>query len=334
MKTNVAKYTFNNILEVKDLKVTFHIKGGIFSRAKPLYAVNTVSFELKKGETLGVVGESGCGKSTLIKAILRLISDKKAVEGSVIWLKKNILKFNNKQLKNVRKDIAIISQDPLASLNPRMNILQIISEPFLVHYPKTTKEEVIQKVAQVMKIVGLDASAMYRYPHEFSGGQSQRIGIARAIILSPKLIVCDEAVSALDVSIKAQIINLLQDLKKEFDVSFLFISHDLGIVEHIADRVMVLYLGEIMELSTAENIYKNPKHPYTNALISSVPSPDPEIEATKKRAEIKGEIPSPFEMHKGCSFASRCTLVFDKCLNEKPKLINVNNTLVACHKFT
>lgn len=334
MKTNVVKNICNNILEVKNLKVTFNIKEGFFSKGKPLYAVNNVSFELKKGETLGIVGESGCGKSTLIRAILKLINEKNAVTGSVVWLGKDILKFNNKQLKSVRKDIEIIFQDPLASLNPRMNILQIISEPFLIHYPNTRKDEVIKKVTEVMNQVGLDPSYIYRYPHEFSGGQSQRIGIARAIILNPKLVVCDEAVSALDVSIKAQIINLLQDLKKDLDISFLFISHDLGIVEHIADRVMVLYLGEIMELSTAENIYKKPLHPYTKALISAVPVPDPEIEALKTRNEIKGEIPSPFERQKGCPFASRCTLVFSKCLKEKPALAGVNGTLVACHKVT
>lgn len=324
----------NTLLEVCNLKVEFNIKvkEGFFSKKKILHAVNGVSFALSASETLGIVGESGCGKSTLVRALLRLLPEEEAISGKVLWCNNNVMSFSRKQLQTMRKDIEIVFQDPLASLNPRMNILEIISEPLVIHYPKLSKQEIITKVSEAMKMVGLNPATMYRYPHEFSGGQSQRIGIARAIILKPKLIVCDEAVSALDVSIKAQIINLLQQLKQELKIAFLFISHDLGVVEYISDRVMVLYLGEIMELSKAEDLYKNPLHPYTKALIAAVPVPDPELESTKERVEIPGDIPSPFEKQKGCPFASRCSLVFDKCYKEKPKLLPVQNSLVACHK--
>ena len=318
------------ILSVRDLKVHFPIPGqGLFAKDRPLKAVDGVDFDLYPGETLGVVGESGCGKSTLGRAILQLIAPS---GGQVAWLGKNIVGIPHRDMQPLRRDLQIIFQDPLASLNPRMTIGEIIAEPLVTHKPELGKNEIKTRVKRMMARVGLLPQMINRYPHEFSGGQCQRIGIARAMILEPKLIVCDEPVSALDVSIQAQIVNLLQELQREFDLSLIFISHDLSIVRHICHRIMVLYLGNVMELADRDSIYANPKHPYTKALISAVPIPDPEIERTKERIVLTGDLPSPLSPPSGCVFRTRCPFAQEKCATDVPTIDRVSETQeVACH---
>ncbi|MCW5720472.1 MAG: ATP-binding cassette domain-containing protein [Devosia sp.] len=268
------------ILKVRNLSVEFSLPGGgLFGAKKILKAVQNVSFDLHEGETLGIVGESGSGKSTLSRAITRLVQ---ASGGESVWLGQDIQKMNSKQLLALRKDIQMVFQDPLASLNPRMTAGAIIAEPLLTHAPGIGKAERTARVAEMMEKVGLVPSMINRYPHEFSGGQCQRIGIARALITRPKLVVCDEAVSALDVSIRAQVINLLMDLQKELGISMLFISHDIAVVRHIAQRVLVMYLGEVVELGDAEQIVSNPQHDYTKKLIAAVPVPDPKVEMQRR----------------------------------------------------
>ncbi len=271
------------ILKVRNLSVHFKIpKGGIFGGHSVLKAVKEVSFDLHAGETLGIVGESGCGKSTLSRAIIKLIE---ATEGESVWMGKDILKMSPKELTGLRKDIQMIFQDPLASLNPRMTAGAIIAEPLQIHYPEVSKAERMARVIEMMEKVGLAANMINKYPHEFSGGQCQRIGIARALITRPKLIVCDEAVSALDVSVQAQVINLLMDLQKELGVSLLFIAHDIAVVRHIAQRIMVLYFGEVVEIGASEQVVMQPQHDYTKKLIASVPVPDPKEEM--RRREVR-----------------------------------------------
>ena len=318
------------ILSVRDLKVHFPIPGkGLFAKDRPLKAVDGVDFDLYPGETLGVVGESGCGKSTLGRAILQLIAPS---GGQVAWLGKNIVGIPHRDMQPLRRDLQIIFQDPLASLNPRMTIGEIIAEPLVTHKPELGKNEIKTRVKRMMARVGLLPQMINRYPHEFSGGQCQRIGIARAMILEPKLIVCDEPVSALDVSIQAQIVNLLQELQREFDLSLIFISHDLSIVRHICHRIMVLYLGNVMELADRDSIYANPKHPYTKALISAVPIPDPEIERNKERIVLTGDLPSPLSPPSGCVFRTRCPFAQEKCATDVPTIDRVSETQeVACH---
>nr|WP_175581525.1 dipeptide ABC transporter ATP-binding protein [Thalassospira lucentensis] len=318
------------ILSVRDLKVHFPIPGkGLFAKDRPLKAVDGVDFDLYPGETLGVVGESGCGKSTLGRAILQLIAPS---GGQVAWLGKNIVGIPHRDMQPLRRDLQIIFQDPLASLNPRMTIGEIIAEPLVTHKPELGKDEIKTRVKRMMARVGLLPQMINRYPHEFSGGQCQRIGIARAMILEPKLIVCDEPVSALDVSIQAQIVNLLQELQREFDLSLIFISHDLSIVRHICHRIMVLYLGNVMELADRDSIYANPKHPYTKALISAVPIPDPEIERNKERIVLTGDLPSPLSPPSGCVFRTRCPFAQEKCATDVPTIDRVSETQeVACH---
>ncbi len=286
--------TGRTILDVDDLKVHFPItvKGGLFGRTVPLKAVNGVSFDLKEGETLGIVGESGCGKSTLARAVLQLIASQ---SGTVSWLGKPLTELDRKALKRERRDLQIVFQDPLASLDPRLTISASIAEPLQTHRPEMTARERREEVAAMMTRVGLDPTMYNRYPHELSGGQNQRVGIARAMITRPKLIVCDEAVSALDVSIQAQIVKLLKDLQDEFGMSMLFISHDLSVVRAISNRIMVLYLGRIVEMGDADTICARPQHPYTQALISAVPIPDPEAERARTRIRIPGELPSPMD---------------------------------------
>jgi oligopeptide transport system ATP-binding protein len=270
------------ILQVRNLSVHFNIpNGGLFGGHDVLKAVKDVSFDLHAGETLGIVGESGCGKSTLSRAIIKLIQ---ATEGESLWMGKDILKMSPKELVALRKDIQMVFQDPLASLNPRLTAGQIIAEPLEIHYPEVGKIERMARVVEMMEKVGLTASMINKYPHEFSGGQCQRIGIARALITRPKLIVCDEAVSALDVSVQAQVINLLMDLQQEFGVSLLFIAHDIAVVRHIAQRIMVLYFGEVVEIGESEQVVMDPQHDYTKKLIASVPVPDPK-EEMKRREE-------------------------------------------------
>jgi oligopeptide transport system ATP-binding protein len=271
------------ILKVRNLSVHFNIPtGGLFGKSTVLKAVKDVSFDLHAGETLGIVGESGCGKSTLSRAVIKLIQ---ATEGESLWMGKDILKMSPKELVGLRKDIQMVFQDPLASLNPRLTAGQIIAEPLQIHYPEVGKTERMVRVIEMMEKVGLTANMINKYPHEFSGGQCQRIGIARALITRPKLIVCDEAVSALDVSVQAQVINLLMDLQQEFGISLLFIAHDIAVVRHIAQRIMVLYFGEVVEIGESEQVVMEPRHDYTKKLIASVPVPDPKEEM--KRRELR-----------------------------------------------
>ena len=318
------------ILSVRGLKVYFPIHGGgLFARTIPLKAVDDVDFDLFAGETLGVVGESGCGKSTLGRAILQLIE---ATAGEVIWQGHHIEGLPAKEMIVFRKDLQIIFQDPLASLNPRMTIGDIIAEPLTVHYPELSVQDRKERVADIMESVGLLPVMINRYPHEFSGGQCQRIGVARAMILQPKLIVCDEPVSALDVSIQAQIVNLIQDLQDRFDLSLVFISHDLSIVRHISHRIMVLYLGNVMEIADKTTLYGSPRHPYTQALISAVPIPDPDLEKNKKRLVLHGDLPSPLSPPSGCVFRTRCPIAREFCAKEKPRLRQIDvHHQVACH---
>jgi oligopeptide/dipeptide ABC transporter ATP-binding protein len=310
------------MLTIKNLSKTFSTKRG------PLQAVNNVSLEIQEKQTLGLVGESGCGKSTLGRLILRLIEPS---SGEILFNKQNILNFNSKDLKKWRKSAQIIFQDPCASLNPRMTIGNIITEPLKIHKIPVND----QVIAQAFEQVGLNPNHAHRYPHEFSGGQKQRIGIARALILNPRFIVCDEPIAALDVSIQAQIVNLLKDLQKQKELTYLFISHDLRMVKYIADLVVVMYLGKIVEKATTEELYKNPLHPYTQALLSAIPTPDPFIEKTRTPIILQGEIPSPLKPPSGCVFSTRCPYVKDICKTVEPPLIKISTEhKVACHLYT
>jgi len=317
------------LLSVRDLHVHFDVKGeGLFPKKRTLKAVNGVDLDLYPGETLGIVGESGCGKSTLARALLNLIP---ATSGTVVWLGKDMAGASTHDWHDVRKNVQMVFQDPLASLNPRMNVLQIIGEPLRTHKPELSKEEVTARVKQVMARVGLMDNQLNRYPHEFSGGQCQRIGIARALILEPKLIVCDEPVSALDVSIQAQIINLLKDLQKQMNLALIFIAHDLAVVKHVSQRILVMYLGRVMELADKHELYAAPKHPYTRALLSAVPLADPRLERGKVIQLLNGDLPSPLSPPSGCVFRTRCPHAFDKCGQEVPPLIPVNEkSQAAC----
>ncbi|MFM2486205.1 ABC transporter ATP-binding protein [Celerinatantimonas yamalensis] len=317
------------ILSVQNLKVHFDISSGFFRRQpRSVKAVDGVYFDLNKGETLAVVGESGCGKSTLGRAILQLLPN---TDGQVIWMGKNISEFSQSELRPLRKEMQIIFQDPLASLDPRMTIGDIIGEPLRIHYPDLSKNEIRDQVREMMDTVGLLPRMINRYPHEFSGGQCQRIGIARAMIVKPKLIVCDEPVSALDVSIQAQIINLLENLQKKFGLSLLFISHDLSIVRHVSHRVMVLYLGHVVEIASKEELYSNPQHPYTKALISAVPIPDPRRKVASERTILQGDLPSPISPPSGCVFRTRCPNATNVCAQQLPILQSIaSHHQVAC----
>jgi len=308
------------ILSVRDIKVHFRVKAKSklpWSPSRTLKAVDGVSFDLKAGETLGVVGESGCGKSTLSRAILNLIP---ATHGEIVWMGKDLSGATTKQWHGVRRDIQMIFQDPLASLDPRMTVGQIIAEPLREHRPEMSKSEMNESVRAMMAKVGLREQMINRYAHEFSGGQCQRIGIARALIVEPKLIVCDEPVSALDVSIQAQIVNLLKSLQQEMGLALIFIAHDLAVVKHISDRVMVMYLGHVMELSDKHSLYAEPRHPYTRALLSAVPVPNPAIERTKVVQILSSDIPSPINPPSGCVFHTRCPIAEPRCSREVPEL--------------
>jgi oligopeptide transport system ATP-binding protein len=318
------------LLSVRDLKVHFPIGKGLLTGAKgAVKAVDGISFDLKPGETLGIVGESGCGKSTLGRAILRLT---KPTDGTVVWLGQDFFALDKASLRKARRELQIIFQDPLASLDPRMTVGAIIARPLRTFHPELTRTQIDARVKEAMSQVGLAPEMMRRYPHEFSGGQCQRIGIARAMILRPKLIVCDEPVSALDVSIQAQIINLLRRLQRELGLSLLFISHNLSVVRHISHRVMVLYLGRVMELAERDAFYANPMHPYSKALISAIPLPDPKAERARERVVLQGDLPSALNPPKGCRFSTRCPMATDLCHSTEPPLSpRSDGRLVACH---
>ncbi|ASK62331.1 peptide ABC transporter substrate-binding protein [Virgibacillus phasianinus] len=316
------------LVEVKDLKKHFPVQKGWFEKNKSaIQAVNGVSFTIEEGETFGLVGESGCGKSTTGRMIMNLLSPS---SGNIYFDGQEISSLSDTNLRNVRKNFQMVFQDPYASLNPRMKVKEIISEPLTIHkYEKVQKEK---RVNELLDIVGLNKNYADRYPHEFSGGQRQRIGVARALALNPKLIIADEPVSALDVSIQSQILNLLQDLQEELGLTYLFISHDLSVMEHISDRVGVMYLGELVELAGKDMIYDHPKHPYTQALLSSIPIPDPTVK--RERIILKGDIPSPANPPSGCRFHTRCPYAMEKCMTEKPRLKRVaDGQLVACHLY-
>ncbi|OOS23369.1 murein tripeptide/oligopeptide ABC transporter ATP binding protein OppF [Moraxella pluranimalium] len=318
------------LLQVRDVQTHFDIhKKGAFFWQKPatLKAVNGVSFDLKAGETLGVVGESGCGKSTLARTIIGLV---KAKSGSILFDGEELVGLSEKGWKKKRQEIQMIFQDPLASLNPRMTVGDIIAEPLRTYHPELGNEEIGKRVREMMKKVGLLPNVINRYPHEFSGGQCQRIGIARALILRPKLIICDEPVSALDVSIQAQVINLLQEVQEEMGLALIFIAHDLSVVKHISDRVLVMYLGNAVEVGTDTAVYDKPTHPYTQALMSAVPLPDPELERTKKVQLLEGDLPSPINPPSGCVFRTRCPKATDACAQTKPSLAGNEDHQVAC----
>ena len=306
------------LLSVRDLKVHFKVrdrKAWPWTPAATLKAVDGVSFDLRTGETLGIVGESGCGKSTLARACLNLIP---ATGGEVVWNGKPLRSDDHAAWLAARRDIQIIFQDPLASLNPRMTVARIIGEPLRIHRPELSDAQVHEKVAAVMAEVGLTPQQINRYPHEFSGGQCQRIGIARALVLEPKLIICDEPVSALDVSIRAQIVNLLQELQRRKGLALIFIAHDLAVVKHISDRVLVLYMGKAMELAASDALYARPGHPYTEALLSAIPVPDPRVERNKVLQLLPGDMPSPIDPPSGCVFRTRCPKAEARCAQEMP----------------
>jgi oligopeptide transport system ATP-binding protein len=319
------------LLKIEDLKVHFPMKRrSLFGGERRwVKALDGVSFELAPGETLGIVGESGCGKSTLCRAVLRLVEP---TAGRTVWLGKDFSHLDGEELRLERRNMQIIFQDPLASLDPRMTVRQIIERPLLNFPNKENAEERRRQVGELMELVGLNKAWMDRYPHEFSGGQCQRIGIARALILKPKLLVCDEPVSALDVSVQAQIINLLMRLQKQLGLSYLFISHNLSVVRHISHRVMVLYLGKVMEIAERDDFYRRPLHPYSQALISAVPLPDPKLERLKPRVRLQGDLPSPLNPPSGCPFRTRCPRATDICAAEMPALRDFGaGHVAACH---
>jgi oligopeptide transport system ATP-binding protein len=307
------------LLEARNLKMHFPIKAGVLRRTVGhVKAVDGVDLSIRRGETLGLVGESGCGKSTLARLLLRLIEP---TDGEVLFEGENILGHDRKRMLRVRRDMQIVFQDPYASLNPRMTVGNIIAEPLKTHKIGEASERK-KRVQELLEIVGLSPEHYNRYPHEFSGGQRQRIGVARAIALNPKLIICDEPVSALDVSIQAQVVNLLQDLQKEFDLTYVFIAHDLSVVKHISDRVAVMYLGKIVEVAERRTLYSEPRHPYTVSLLSAIPIPDPEKERARQRIVLSGDVPSPANPPRGCSFHTRCPRAQEYCVENEPDLLS------------
>jgi oligopeptide/dipeptide ABC transporter ATP-binding protein len=317
----------DKILEVRNVKKYFPVKRGFFKRSQEyVYAVDGISFSLRQGETFGLVGESGCGKSTLARTILRLIEP---TSGEIFFAGTNICKLAPEEMRRLRREMQIVFQDPFASLNPRSKVGQIVGQSLEVHHLATSAQR-DQIVADLLEKVGMSADDADRYPHAFSGGQRQRIGIARALALQPKLVIADEPVSALDVSIRAQVLNLMENLKTEFDLSYIFISHDLGVIQYISDRVGVMYLGKILEIADSSDLYHHPFHPYTKALLAASPIPDPEIK--KRRIILEGDVPSPIQPPPGCHFHTRCSVRIDTCKNDEPILKKVGSGhFVSCH---
>lgn len=310
-----------NLLEIKNLNVTYQTKKGLIGKIQTVHAVNNVSLDIQKGEILAIAGESGCGKSTLAKAIMKLVQSD---NGEILLNRENVLNLkHNKDLKKFYQKVQMIFQNPYSSLNPKMKIGEILKEPLIIN-TDLKKEEITKIVEEKIKKVGLDKSALNLYPHEFSGGQRQRIAIARSLILNPEFIIADEPVSALDVSIQAQIINLLKQLKEDFNLTFLFISHDLSVIKYLSDRIAIMYLGEVVEIGRTEEIFKNPKHPYTKALLSSVPELNPQDE--KERIHLQGELPSPENLPTGCKFHTRCPYVMEICKTSTPKVKEFSET--------
>ena len=320
----------NNILNIQDLRMYFPVTKGLLRRkVADVKAVDGVTFKLKRGETMGLVGESGCGKTTVGRCILRLY---KPTSGQIIFENDDISSYPNKKLRTIRKDIALIFQDPYSSLDPRQNAGSIVGEPLKIHHWITTKAEYNERVEQLFSLVGLDPGMTNRFPHEFSGGQRQRIGVARALACEPSLVICDEPISALDVSIQAQIINLLEELQEGIKgLTYLFIAHDLSVVKHISDRVAVMYLGRIVEITKSRELYDNPLHPYTKALLSAIPIADPFVEEQRERIILKGEVPSPLNPPPGCSFHPRCFMAVPECSQDVPPLREIGGEhQVAC----
>lgn len=316
------------LLELKNVKKYFPVKAGVFRRTVDyVKAVDDVSFHIFKGETLGLVGESGCGKSTTGRTILRLLE---ATEGDIYFEGKNLVELGKKELRDIRKDMQIIFQDPYASLNPRMTVADIVGEPLDIHNLVDNKQERNERVLEILDTVGLSEDHMKRYPHEFSGGQRQRIGVARALAVDPKLIIADEPVSALDVSIQAQVINMMQELQDDFDLTYLFIAHDLSVVKHISDRIAVMYLGKLVEVADKTELFENTLHPYTQALLSAIPIADPTYD--KERIILEGDVPSPVDPPSGCRFHPRCPKAMDVCSEKEPEFKDYGDGhFAACH---
>ena len=323
-----------DILKVEDLQIHFPVmKGVVFKKqVATVKAVDGVSFSVKRGETLGVVGESGCGKSTTGLALMHMLE---TTGGRIMFEGQDVTSFNRSQVKQFRRRVQMVYQDPYGSLNPRMKVKDIIGEPLEVHGLAKDRAQYDKRVAELLRMVGLLPDMAERYAHEFSGGQRQRIGIARALALEPSLIVCDEPVSALDVSIQAQVINIFKDLQKRLGLTYVFIAHDLAVVRHISDRIAVMYLGRVVEIASREDLYSNPKHPYTQALLSAVPEADVDAEHQKKRIVLKGEVPSPMRVPSGCRFHTRCPAAMDKCRTQDPAMSqHGEGHAVACHLYT
>jgi len=318
------------ILRVRDLKTHFDVTKGLFKPKQIVKAVDGVTFDVMENETFGLVGESGCGKSTLGRTIVKLYEP---VSGTIEFDGRDISAIKGRELKTFRKDMQMIFQDPYASLNPRMTVGEIIKEPMQIHRIFESDREREDRVVELLRIVGLKPDHIRRYPSEFSGGQRQRIGIARALAVNPRFIVCDEPISALDVSIQAQVINLLKKIQKEMGLSYLFIAHDLGMVKHISDRIGVMYLGHIMECGPGNEVYHHPLHPYTVALLSAIPIPEPDIAKGKKRIVLEGEIPSPIRPPEGCVFCTRCKRATDRCQHERPVPIRIGDRQVSCFLY-